>query len=119
VIQISLLQHSKVEPDNTLIHPSIDVVLQELHDIFADNTTLPPIRECDHTIPLKPDCKPPNIRPYRVPYKQKEEIEKLIKAMLQDELIRPHTSSYSSLAILVRKKDVSWRMYIDYRELNS
>jgi hypothetical protein len=53
--------------------------------------TLPPQRECDHSIPLKEGSKPPNIRPYRPTFKQKDEVEKLIKALVQDAIIRPST----------------------------
>jgi hypothetical protein len=59
------------------------------------------------------------VRPYRVPHKQKDEVEKLIQSMLQYDLIRPSRSPYSSPTILVRKKNGSWKMCIDYRELNS
>jgi hypothetical protein len=80
---------------------------------------LQPPRPCDHQIPLLEGAKPPNIRPYKIPHKQKDEVESLIKSMLQDGIIRPSNSPYSSTAILVRKKDGSWRLCIDYRELNS
>jgi hypothetical protein len=39
--------------------------------------------------------------------------------MLKEELIRHSHSPYPSPAILVRKKDGSWRLCVDYRELNS
>jgi hypothetical protein len=99
--------------------PEIEALLLEFEDIFASTASLPPKRAHDHEIPLKNDCKPPNIMPYRVPHKQKDEVEKLIQAMLKDELIRPSNSPYSSPAILMRKKDGSWRLCADYRELNS
>jgi hypothetical protein len=80
---------------------------------------LPPPMDSDHKMKLKATSTPLNVRPYRVPQKQKEEVEKLIQEMLQDVVIRPSHSPYSSPAILVRKKDGSWRLCIDYRELNA
>jgi hypothetical protein len=68
---------------------------------------------------LQEGSKPPNIRPYRIPHKQKDEVEKLIKSMLKDAIIRPSNSPYSSPAIFARKKDGSLHLCIDYRELNS
>jgi hypothetical protein len=43
----------------------------------------------------------------------------MIKTMLHDSTIRPSNNPYASPAILVRKKDGSYRMCIDYRKLNS
>lgn len=53
-----------------------------MRNFFKDTSTLAPSEDCDHIIPLKPDTKYYCIRPYRVSYKQKEEVEKLIKAKL-------------------------------------
>jgi hypothetical protein len=39
--------------------------------------------------------------------------------MLKTSEIRPSNNPYSSPAILVRKKDKSWRLCVDYRQLNS
>jgi hypothetical protein len=80
---------------------------------------LPPQRSCDHHIPLMEGSKPPNLKPYRIPHKHKDEVEKIIKYMLQDGILRPSNIPYSSPAILVKKKDGSWTPCIDYREMNS
>ncbi|KAJ7961036.1 Ty3/gypsy retrotransposon protein [Quillaja saponaria] len=58
------------------------------------------------------------IRPYRYPIIQKDEIEKQIGEMLQAGVIRNSTSSLSSPIVMVRKKDGSWRLCVDYRQLN-
>ena len=79
----------------------------------------PPPRPIDHTINLKPNVEAVNIRSYRYPPKQKVEIERMIKDMLNTSVIQPNTSPYASTLLLVKKKDGSWRFCIDYRQLNS
>ena len=49
---------------------------------------------------------------------QKNKIKKIIKEMMNAGIIRSSTNPYSSLIILMKKKDRKWRFCVDYRALN-
>jgi hypothetical protein len=51
-------------------------------------------------------------------HSQKNTIEAIIKQLLKKGEIQPSSSPFSSPVILVRKKDKSWRLCVDYRGLN-
>lgn len=93
-------------------------VLNEFTQVFSEPEDLPPCREVDHKIPIKAGVDPVNVRPYKYPHLQKNEIEKQVADMLKAGIIRPSNSPYSSPVILVKKKDGSWRFCVDYRALN-
>lgn len=97
----------------------ITTLINKYKDIFQSPTTLPPAREQDHKIELMPNTSPVSVRPYRYPYFQKTEIEKIVQELLDNGVIRPSVSPFSSPVLLVKKKDGTWRMCIDYRALNS
>lgn len=93
-------------------------MLNEFEQVFAVPEGLPPNRDVDHRIPIKAGIDPVNVRPYRYPHLQKNEIERLVAEMLSIGIIRPSNSSYFNLVIWVKKKDGSWRFYVGYRALN-
>jgi hypothetical protein len=94
-------------------------LLKHFEILFTSPTRLPPSRDINHHIPLLQGSDPINVRPYRYPQFQKQEIERQIKEMLQQGVIRPSSSDFSSPVLLVRKKDGTWRFCVDYRALNT
>jgi len=85
----------------------LNMLLAEYEELFVEPNSLPPKRSFDHLINLKPNLEPINIRSYRYPPHQKIEIEKMVKEMLQQSLIRPSQIPYASPVLLVKKKDGS------------
>ena len=61
---------------------AIQNLLLEYADVFEEPKTLSPHRQLDHEIHLLPNAAPVNIRPYRYPHFQKNDIEKQIAEML-------------------------------------
>jgi len=98
--------------------PAIQCLLEEFAEVFRPNPSLPPQRQHDHKIPLQPSTGPVSVHPYRYPYYQKAEIERMVKELLESGLIRPSNSHFSSPVLLVKKTDGTWRFCIDYRVLN-
>jgi hypothetical protein len=102
-----------------IIADEIQAIIGQFDDVFAEPTTLPPRRMCDHRIPLIPGAQPVSIRAYRHKTELKSEIERQVAELLESGIIQRSTSHFSSPAILVKKKDGTWRQCVDYRALNS
>ena len=93
-------------------------LLGEFSDVFAPVTGP---RGCTtavkHAIPT---TGPPIRQPVRrLPEAPKDTVRTEVQYMLENDIIRPSASPWSSPVVMVRKKDGSWRFCIDYRKLNS
>ena len=67
---------------------------------------------------LYPGSAPPCRAPYRVnPYEQ-QEIKSQVKDLLDRGLIKPSSLPYGAPVLLVKKKNGTYRMCVDYRALN-
>ena len=97
----------------------VELLLQEFQHVFETPIGLPPLRGHEHPIVLKEGAQPMCQRPYRYPFYQKKEIEKIVKELLSVGSIRNSSSLFASPVLLVRKVDGSWRMCIDYKALNN
>ncbi|XP_027175053.1 uncharacterized protein LOC113774658 [Coffea eugenioides] len=86
--------------------------------VFETPQGLPPERELDHQITLKPGAEPFKLKPYRYPHAHKSEIEKQVAEMLTNGIVKHSCSPFASPVLLVKKKDNTWRLCVDYRKLN-
>jgi hypothetical protein len=108
-----------VQTSKLSIPQDLQRIIDKHSKVFEDIPKgLPPTRNHDHEIHLIPGSVTPNIRPYRYPYAQKSEIKCMVEEIIEAGIIRPSQSSYSAPVVMVFKKDSSWRMCPDYRELN-
>nr|GEZ26539.1 reverse transcriptase [Tanacetum cinerariifolium] len=111
------LMHYNDDQDS-LVYSKLHQLLEEYSDLFSMPKEFPQRRSFDHKIPLKTYNAFINIKTYRYPPTPKDTIDAMIKELLDSRVIRPSNSPFSSFINMVKKKDGSWRICIDYRHLN-
>ena len=88
------------------------------HSVFAvSDEELGETNLVEHEIKLT-DNTTITTPPRRLPYALRTELEEELERLLNTGCIEPSTSPYSSGLVLVRKKDGSLRVCVDYRALN-
>ena len=95
-------------------------LLGRFTDCFPDHlpARLPPFRDVNHEIDLEPGSSPPSRPAYRMSKPEVEELEKQLEELLQNEFIQPSKSPYGAPVFFIKKKDGSFRLVCDWRQLN-
>ncbi|GJX97470.1 putative reverse transcriptase domain-containing protein [Tanacetum coccineum] len=95
------------------------LIVQDFPEVFPEDLLgLPPTRQVEFQIDLILGTAPIARAPYRLaPSEMKEFLEQL-KELSDKGFIRPSSSPWGAPVFFVKKKDGSFRMCIDYRELN-
>ncbi|GKA04467.1 hypothetical protein Tco_0683587 [Tanacetum coccineum] len=88
-------------------------------EVFPEDLLgLPSTRQVKFHIQLIPGAAPVARAPYRLAPAKMKELAKQLKELSDKGFIRPSSSSWGAPILFVKKKDGSFRMCIDYRELN-
>lgn len=120
VLQLCCLtDEATVKSSVSLVPAEVQALVDQFAGLFEEPSSLPPSRACDHAIPLIPGARPVNVWPYRYPPALKDEIEKQVADMLSKGIIQPSVNLFSSLVLLVKKKDGTYRFCVDFRHLNA
>ena len=72
-----------------------------------------------HKIKLTEGAKVVHKRPYRSPHSYRQVVDMEIQKLAIQGVIEPSMSPWSAPLLLIRKKDGSHRVVVDYLELNS
>ncbi|UYV60361.1 K02A2.6-like [Cordylochernes scorpioides] len=91
--------------------------LIEFNDELQETQLKSPHQYCEHKINTG-DHSPIKQRPYRVAPSKRRLIQDEVNKMIENHIVKPSESPWSSPVILVRKKDGTWRFCVDYRRLN-
>jgi hypothetical protein len=94
-------------------------VVCKFPDVFPEDFPgLPPERDVEFVIELKPGTAPVSRRSYRMPPNELAKLKIQLQDLLEKGFIQPSSSPWGCLAIFVKKKDQTLWMCVDYRPLN-
>ncbi|KAL5574406.1 hypothetical protein UlMin_024003 [Ulmus minor] len=104
--------------DTSLKHEDVHVVKNFLEVFPEDLPGLPPDREIEFEIELLLGTSPISKAPYWMAPAELKELKEQLQELLDKKFIRPSYSPWGAPVLLMKKKDGTLMMCIDYRELN-
>ncbi|CAI8616278.1 unnamed protein product [Vicia faba] len=88
-------------------------------EVFSDEIpSAPPEREVEFSMDLVHGTSPISMAPYRMFASELAELKSQLEDLLEKNFVRPSVSPWGAHVLLVKKKDGSMRLCIDYHQLN-
>ena len=114
-----LVQEEEDDSESEKEESELPVWLQDLSDVFVEPEGV--IREdrTSHKIRVKEGAKAYQKAPYRLSPEQTRVLHEELTGFKNKGWIRPSRSEWATVALVVPKKDKTWRVCIDYRDLNA
>ncbi|GKD61880.1 putative nucleotidyltransferase, ribonuclease H, partial [Tanacetum coccineum] len=118
--QVFLVQMMKKEETVASEKQIEDVpVVRDFPEVFLEDLPgLPPTRQVEFHIELIPGAAPVARAPDHLAPTEMKELSEQLKELSDKGFIRPSSSPWKAPILFVKKKDRSFRICIDYRELN-
>nr|GEV01974.1 putative reverse transcriptase domain-containing protein [Tanacetum cinerariifolium] len=94
-------------------------IVRDFPEVFPEDLSgLPPARPIEFQIDLIPGAAPVARAPYRLAPSKMKELSKQLQELSDKGFIRLSSSPWGAPVLFVKENDGSFRMCIDYRELN-
>ena len=105
---------SNLEEETKVSMGDLPIVREFLEVFPEDISSLPPEREINFSIDLVPGAGPISIAPYRMSPIELVELKKQLEELLDKQFVRPNVSPLGVPVLLVKKKDGTMRLCVDY-----
>ncbi|KAI0500729.1 hypothetical protein KFK09_018945 [Dendrobium nobile] len=113
---------AETNPDTAITEysPEVTQLLADFADVIPTDLPqeFPSVRPIQHQIDFVPGANLPNLPHYKMSPVEHQQLQKIIDDLLDKQLIQPSLSPCAVPALLVPKKDGTWRMCIDSRAIN-
>ncbi|GJX10285.1 retrotransposon protein, putative, ty3-gypsy subclass [Tanacetum coccineum] len=119
--EVLIIQVTKKETEDKSEEKRLEDVpiVRDFPKVFPEDLPgLPPTRQVEFQIDLVPGAAPVARAPYRLASSELQELSTQLQELSEKGFIRPSSSPWESSVLFVKKKGGSFRMCIDYCELN-